>query len=633
MVEKNLSISQVRKFESLSKGAGTLVMAVGIIVLIGWGLDLSTLKSIHPSLVSMKANTAFSFILIGLALRLSQQNRPGLQRLPLAHWSATTVALIGLLTLGEYILGMDFGIDQLLFTELQGAVATSMPGRMSPNAAFNFLLAGLALRFLDTEAWGGHRPAQYLALAMLLVALLALLGYSYDIRLLYGFAAHTKMALHTAITFVVLSLGILGARAGHGLMATVSGAGAGGEMARQLLPAAVVLPILIGWLCWAGSHSGFYDSEFRLSLVVMLNIFVFAGLIWRYCHSLEETDINRQYAEAAVREARDGLEKRVQERTTDLVKSTEAAQKEIVERTRTEAKLHQLMQEMRETVNVLNASATEILEAAMRLGSSSAETAAAVIQATATVEEVKQTAKLATEKAQYVAETAQNTAQISHQGRKSVQESADAMHHIQRQMESSAESIVLLSEQNQAIGEIMASVIDLAEQSKLLAVNAAIEAAKAGEQGKGFAIVAQEIKRLAEQSKQASAQVRAILNDIRKATGTATFTAEQGSKAVASGMERSAQADEAIRMLTDSIEGAAEAATQIAVSAQQQWAGMDQVALAMHNIGQASAENVISTQRAEETARKLHELGLKLKQLAAAYQPEIAEPQGWETVC
>ncbi|HSI95948.1 MAG: methyl-accepting chemotaxis protein [Methylophilaceae bacterium] len=623
----------IGQFQSWSRIAGTVVIAVGTVVLIGWGLDIPVLKSLHPSLVSMKANTAFSFVLIGMALRLSQQDQSSPHKLRIARWSATAVALIGLLSLGEYLLGTDFGIDQMLFTETQGAVATSMPGRMAPNTAFNFLLAGLALRFLDSELGGRHRPAQYLALVILVVALLAVLGYAYDIQSLYGFAAYTKMALHTTVAFVVLSLGILAARAGNGMMATVTGIGAGGQLARQLLPAAIALPILIGWLCSAGTRDGLYDTEFRLSLVVMLNILVFVSLIWRYCRSLEETDIGRMHAETSLRAARDDLENRVQERTAELLKSNAAARQEIVERARAETRLHQLMQEMRETVHVLNTSATEILEAAMRLGSSSAETAAAVIQATSTVEEVKQTARLATEKAQFVAETAQNTAQVSQRGRKSVQESADAMQHIQQQMESSAESIALLSEQSQAIGEIMASVTDLAEQSKLLAVNAAIEAAKAGDQGKGFAVVAQEIKRLAEQSKQASTQVRTILNDIRKATGTAVFTAEQGNKAVASGMERSAQADEAIRMLADSIDGAAQAATQIAVSAQQQWAGMDQVALAMHNIGQASTQNVISTRQTEETARKLHELGLKLKQLAAAYQPEMAESQESEIIC
>ena len=89
-------------------------------------------------------------------------------------------------------------------------------------------------------------------------------------------------------------------------------------------------------------------------------------------------------------------------------------------------------------------------------------------------------------------------------GKKSVEESIAGINHVREQIDSIAESIVKLSEQSQAIGEIIATANDIAEQSNLLAVNAAIEAAKAGEQGKGFAVVAQEVKNLAEQSKQAT---------------------------------------------------------------------------------------------------------------------------------
>ncbi len=115
------------------------------------------------------------------------------------------------------------------------------------------------------------------------------------------------------------------------------------------------------------------------------------------------------------------------------------------------------------------------------------------------------------------------------------------MKRIQTHMDSIAASIVRLSDQSQAIGEIIASVNDLAEQSNLLAVNAAIEAAKAGEQGKGFAVVAQEVRSLAEQSKQATAQVRNILGDIQKATSAAVMATEQGSKAVEAGVKQSAR--------------------------------------------------------------------------------------------
>src|SRR5438128_3440680 len=109
------------------------------------------------------------------------------------------------------------------------------------------------------------------------------------------------------------------------------------------------------------------------------------------------------------------------------------------------------------------------------------------------------------------------------------------------QMNSIAQIMVRLSEQNQAIGQIIATVDDLAQQSNLLAVNASIEAAKAGEEGKGFSVVAQEVKSLAEQSRQATTQVRAILSDIQKATSAAVMATEQGGKVVEAGVAQSGQ--------------------------------------------------------------------------------------------
>jgi methyl-accepting chemotaxis protein len=282
--------------------------------------------------------------------------------------------------------------------------------------------------------------------------------------------------------------------------------------------------------------------------------------------------------------------------------------------------LRRVTTQILEGVNVLGSSASEILASTTQVASGATETASAVSQTTTTVEEVKQTAQLSTQKAKYVSDSAQKASQISQTGKKSVEEAIEGMNKIRGQMESIAESIVRLSEQSQAIGEIIATVNDLAEQSNLLAVNAAIEAAKAGEQGKGFAVVAQEVKSLAEQSKQATAQVRTILNEIQKATSVAVMVTEQGSKAVEAGSKQSTQASESIRLLADSVTEAAQAATQIAASSQQQLVGMDQVALAMENIKQASSQNVASTKQAETAAQNLHELGQRLKGLVEQYK-------------
>jgi methyl-accepting chemotaxis protein len=271
-----------------------------------------------------------------------------------------------------------------------------------------------------------------------------------------------------------------------------------------------------------------------------------------------------------------------------------------------------ITRQLGDSIAQLSSSSAEILATTTQVAAGAAETSSAVSETTATLEEVKQTAQLASQKAKVVSDNAQKAAQASQSGRKSVEDAIEGMQRIQEQMESIAGSIVRLSEQGQAIGEIIATVNDLAEQSNLLAVNAAIEAAKAGDQGKGFAVVAQEVKSLAEQSRQATAQVRTILGDIQKATGAAVLATEQGNKATEAGVAQSAEAGETIRLLAASIVEAAQAAMQIAASSQQQMVGMDQVALAMENIKQASLQNVSGTKQAEGAAQNLHELGQRL---------------------
>lgn len=282
--------------------------------------------------------------------------------------------------------------------------------------------------------------------------------------------------------------------------------------------------------------------------------------------------------------------------------------------------LRDMVQEINEGISVLASSSEEILAATSQSASSTQETATAVSEIVTTVEEVKQTAMLASDKSRTVTESAERTRQVAQGGFQAVDEALKGMQQIREQMQAVAESIMRLGDQTQAIGEIVATVGDLAEQSNLLGVNASIEAVKAGEAGKGFSVVAQEVKALADQSKQATAQVRGILGDIQKATTKAILLAEQGSKAVEVGYERARVSGESIRTLSVSIEDSSDVAQQIAATSQQQMVGMDQIASAMEYINQASQDNVAGTRQVDLAARNLHEVGLKLKTLTSRFR-------------
>jgi methyl-accepting chemotaxis protein len=219
-----------------------------------------------------------------------------------------------------------------------------------------------------------------------------------------------------------------------------------------------------------------------------------------------------------------------------------------------------------------------------------------------------------------VAKTSREAVNISEAGKKATDDTIERMNLIREQMDTIGQTVIRLSDQSQAIEEIIVAVQDLADQSNLLAVNASIEAARAGEHGKGFAVVAQEIKSLADQSKQATAQVRGILDDTRKWVNAVVMATEQGRKAVEAGVEQSAIAGESIEALAERVMESSQAASVIDTSTEQQFAGIDQVAIAMTNIAEAMSQNVDGTSQLESAAKRLGDLGAQLHELVDLYR-------------
>lgn len=283
-------------------------------------------------------------------------------------------------------------------------------------------------------------------------------------------------------------------------------------------------------------------------------------------------------------------------------------------------KMRRQIADIQEAANVLSSSTSEFMASVAQVSSSTAETSTAVSQTTATVEEVKQTAQLSSKKAAQVSDLGRQTAETSQDGIEAIHDALEGMNRIREQMSGIADTVIQLSEQSRSIGEITATVTGLTEQTNLLAVNASIEATKAGEQGRGFSVVAQEMKSLSDQSKQATVQIRNILNDIQRSISTAVMSTEQGNKAVEAGLTLLQKAGEAISALAENVEEAANASVQITASSQQQQVGMEQVATAMENIKEASSQTAASTKQTERAIQDLHELGIKLKEMVEQYK-------------
>lgn len=284
--------------------------------------------------------------------------------------------------------------------------------------------------------------------------------------------------------------------------------------------------------------------------------------------------------------------------------------------------LNRLTEEISEAINFLGSSSSEIASAATQLSSSAAETATSISETTSTIEEVKQTSQVASNKAKIVSETAKKTASMSQTGKKVTDEISDVIGEIHNQMNLIAETMMRLSEQSQTVGVIISTVEDLAQQTNLLAVNASIEASKAGEQGKGFSVVAQEVKSLAAQSKQATSQVKSILGDIQKATSDAVMATEMGSKAVEAGVKKTKEAGATIHSLVETVTETAQAASQIAAVSHQQLIGMEQATVAMENIKQASGQNVESAKLLNDSVKNIKSMGERLKQLMLQFTLE-----------
>ncbi|GEP05620.1 methyl-accepting chemotaxis protein [Methylobacterium oxalidis] len=274
----------------------------------------------------------------------------------------------------------------------------------------------------------------------------------------------------------------------------------------------------------------------------------------------------------------------------------------------------------------LNAAAAEIRASAQEQAASVEQQFAAVQETAATVDEITHSGSQVTKRANEVIATAQATAQTARAGLRAATDTAKAMDAIREQGEAVAGNIVALSEKTQTIGEIITTVNDISERTHLLALNAAIEAAAAGEGGRSFAVVASEMKLLADQTKSATAQVRGLLGEIQRGINTSVMLTEEAMKRAASGKTRTDATVRTIEEMATRVEESVLTFQQIVASTNQQQLGIEQVMGALQNIRQASQQTAAGTREVEAASANLTDLAQALITLAERYRLRASEP-------
>jgi PAS domain S-box-containing protein len=295
-------MKKTQLFKSVSEILSICIFLGGSAVLIGWILDIPALKSISPDFVAMKANTAICFILIGLSLWLSQTKRQGNRAARrIARLCAFVVFMTGFLSFLEYMLGRNFGIDQLLFKESVTAILTSSPGRMAFNTSIIFMTIGISLLLCGFETALFAYLAQLLVIPAGIIALLSFVGYLYGASPLYiGLKFSTAMAVHNCVLSMMSCMGCLFVRPEQGLMKNISCDNYGGIVLRRILPVVIVIPLVLGWFEIYGGKTGLFGNEFGVSLVATCDLLVVSLFVYILSVYLNRLDNKRKQTEDAL---------------------------------------------------------------------------------------------------------------------------------------------------------------------------------------------------------------------------------------------------------------------------------------------------------------------------------------------
>jgi PAS domain S-box-containing protein len=287
-----------------AKLSSAVAIIGGAAIICGWIFYLWLPPTLVEYLVAIKPNAAICFVLAGMALWI-QCERPVAYERYLAQLCAGIIFVLSFMTLFEYFFNINLGIDQGIFhNPIVGQEHILPPGRMSPFLASVFVLTGFILFFMNNQVVT-YRVHQLFLSVVLLLLVFEFLNHIYRIGKfpqVVGIAdIYSQMAVPTLVVFMLLELGILFARPQYGIANILSSMNSGGSLARRLIPPAIILPIVLGYLGLAGNFITANEQQFRISLLVLTTIFLLATFILLHAYFVDRVDVERKLAEQALK--------------------------------------------------------------------------------------------------------------------------------------------------------------------------------------------------------------------------------------------------------------------------------------------------------------------------------------------
>jgi methyl-accepting chemotaxis protein len=280
-----------------------------------------------------------------------------------------------------------------------------------------------------------------------------------------------------------------------------------------------------------------------------------------------------------------------------------------------------LSEQIGTAVGQVRSSSTELQAAANQQASGAKEQASAMTEISTTISELLATSRQIAESAQRVAHNAEQTANAARTGHGTVDLTHESISGIRRQVDQIVSHMLELGKKSQEIGAVLDIVSELAEQTNILAINATIEAAGAGDAGKRFAVVAEEIRKLADRVGGSTKEVRTLIDDVRSAVNTTVMATETGSKAVDAGTRQFGDVASTFKQIATLVSTTTDAAREIELSTKQQSTAVEQVNVAIANVTQASIETETS---AGQTLQTVSQMAVLSRNLLRIIQPHMA---------